>query len=106
MANIADCRSRSAAHFATKLWLLPRRPDLDLSQHLPTAIRAYKEAVGGTKTDISGYHETITQASIRAARAFLRESQNRPLFETCSALMASPLGSSGWPLRHWSHDKL
>jgi hypothetical protein len=95
-----------AAHFAATLWLLTTRPDFNLSSHLPGIIRAYNEAVGGANTDTSGYHETITQASIRAARAFLRESPDRPLFETCNALMASPLGNSEWPLRYWSRDRL
>jgi hypothetical protein len=95
-----------AAHFTATLWMLSMRPDFDLSQHLPGIIRAYNEAVGGANTDSSGYHETITQASIRAARAFLRESPLRPLFETCNALMDSPLGNSDWPLRYWSRDRL
>jgi hypothetical protein len=95
-----------AAHFAATLWLLTMRPDFDLSRDLPATIRAYNEAVGGANTDTSGYHETITQASIRAARAFLRENPNLPLFETCNALMTSTLGSSEWPLRYWSRERL
>ena len=66
-----------AAHFAATLRLLTMRPDFDLSRDVPPTIRAFNEAVGGANTDTSGYHETITQASIRAARAFLRENPNR-----------------------------
>ncbi len=95
-----------AAHFAATLWLMTTRPDFDLFKHLPGIIRAYNESVGGANTDTSGYHETITQASIRAARAFLRESPPRPLYETCNALMASPLGNSEWLLRYWSRPRL
>ena len=95
-----------AGHFAATLWLLAHRPGLDLPAEMPGLIRAYNLATGVVNTDTEGYHETITQASIRAARCFLRESPARPLFETVNALMASPLGDRDWPLAYWSRDKL
>ena len=48
---------------------------------MPTMIRAYNEATGGANTETRGYHETITQASLRAARSFLMERPKKPLFE-------------------------
>jgi hypothetical protein len=81
-----------AAHFAATVWLLRCRPDVELSREMPGIIRGYNEATGGENTDTSGYHETITQASIRAARSFLAEAPPRPLFVTCNALMESRLG--------------
>ena len=95
-----------AAHFAATLWLLTTRPDFDLLEHLPDIIRAYNEATGTANTDTSGYHETITQVSIRAARSYLRTSPPRPLYATCNALMASSLGNSKWLLDYWSRDRL
>ena len=95
-----------AAHFASALWLLACRPEIDISSSLPGMIRAYNEATGGQNTDTSGYHETITQASIRAARAFLAERPHKPLFETCNELMSSPLGKSDWLLAYWSRPRL
>ena len=53
------------AHFAAALWLLARRPDLDLPRVMPGLIRAYNEATGVANTDTDGYHETITQAWMR-----------------------------------------
>jgi hypothetical protein len=96
-----------AAHFAAVLWLTQRRPDLILTRDLPTIIRSFNEAVGGVNTDVEGYHETITQASIRAACSFLqtRPSQE-PLHKTLAALMRSPLGRSDWVLTHWSRALL
>src|SRR5277367_1827748 len=91
-----------AAHFASALWLLACRPEIDISSSLPGMIRAYNEATGGQNTDTSGYHETITQASIRATRAFLAERPNQPLFKTCNELMSSTLGKSDWLLAYWS----
>ena len=95
-----------AAHFAATLWLLRCRPEIDLPGAMPGYIRSYNEATGGANTDSSGYHETITQASIRAARAFLREAPPEPLFATCNALMRSRLGEPDWLMEYWSRPRL
>ena len=52
------------------------------------------------------YHETITLASIRAARAQLRRHPGRPVFEIANALMASELRRPGWLLAYWSRPRL
>ena len=81
-----------AAHFAAALWLMRYRPELEASACMPDFIRAYNEATGVANTDTDGYHETITQASLRAARAELdRYSASTPIFEIANALMASPI---------------
>jgi hypothetical protein len=96
-----------AAHFACALWWLRRRPDLRLETTMPPMIRAYNEATGVPNTDTDGYHETITLASIGAARAVLgARSAEEPLHEVVAALMAGPLGRSGWPLAYWSKGRL
>jgi hypothetical protein len=95
-----------AAHFAAALWLISCRKDLDASRDMPGFIRAYNEATGVANTDTEGYHETITQASLRAARSFLQRDPARTLSATCNALMASPLGKSDWPLVYWSRARL
>ena len=95
-----------AAHFAAALWLISCRKDLDASRDMPRFIRAYNEATGVANTDTEGYHETITQASLRAARSCLLQDPGRPLFATCNALMASPLGRSDWLLLHWTRARL
>ena len=95
-----------AAHFATALWLIACRPDLDASSAMPGFIRAYNEATDVANTDIGGYHETITQASLRAARTFLMQHPGSTLSATCNALMASPLGKADWLLAHWTPERL
>jgi hypothetical protein len=95
-----------AAHFATTLWLIACRKDVEPARDLPHLIRSYNEATGGANTDTEGYHETITQASIRAARAFLAENRATSLFLACNALMSSPLGEPDWLLAYWSRDRL
>jgi hypothetical protein len=96
-----------AGHFAAALWLLRHLPDVDLPREMPAVIRSYNEAVGGVNSDTAGYHETITQASLRAARAFLhRYPPSQPLSRVLADLLASPLGHPDWLLDHWSKPRL
>jgi hypothetical protein len=95
-----------AAHFAAALWLMSCRRDLHAERDMPGFIRAYNEATGVANTDTEGYHETITQASLRAARSFLRRDLDRSLCATCNALMASPFGKSDWLLIFWTRARL
>ena len=96
-----------AAHFASALWLL-RHPHI-LRRHggLGPIIRRYNEAVGVKNTDTSGYHATITEASLRAAGAVLAEAgPAAPLAPVLAGLRASPLGESRWLLGYWSEARL
>ena len=104
--TLPKCVWTHAAHFAATLWLLRCRPDVEISRAMPGIIRGYNEATGGANTQTSGYHETITQASIRAARAFLVEAPPGPLFVTCNALMRSRFGSPDWLLEYWTRPRL
>jgi hypothetical protein len=95
------------AHFAATLWLLRCRPEIEPEREMPGFIRGYNEATGGANTDTSGYHETITQASIRAARAFLCEGgSEKPLFSICNALMRSRVGDPDWLMDYWTRSRL
>lgn len=95
-----------AAHFAATLSLLATRPYAGVARELPILIRAYNNATGLPNTDHKGYHETITQASLRAAAWFLAQHPSRPLFTTCNQLMSSPLGRAEWLLEYWSSSHL
>jgi hypothetical protein len=84
-----------AAHFSTTLWLLRHRPELELEAALPPLIRAYNESVGGVNSDIAGYHETITQASLAQARLFMAKiPAATPLHEAVDELMSGMLGEA------------
>ncbi|HEY8617688.1 hypothetical protein [Phenylobacterium sp.] len=91
-----------AAHFAAALWLLAQ-PGRDAPAEMPGLIRAYNEATGGRNTDTEGYHETITQASLRAARAALA---GRTRAEALAHLLQGPCGRSDWLLSYWTRDRL
>ena len=94
-----------AAHFAAAFWVLTR-PDMDAVRDMPGLIRNYNEATGVHNTDTTGYHETITQASLRAARAWLRERPASALFEALNELLSSEYGRSDWLLTYWSRQVL
>jgi hypothetical protein len=96
-----------AGHFAAALWLLRHEPEAVVRRRMPPMIRAYNEATGGVNADDAGYHETITLASIAAARAFLdARPASAPLHQVLDDLMASRLGRPDWPLAYWSKDRL
>ena len=96
-----------AGHFCAALWLLRARTDIDAPAQMPGIIRAYNEATGGENTDTAGYHETITQASLRAARAFLADyPADAPLHGIVDDLMASPLGKPDWLMAYWTRAAL
>ncbi len=96
-----------AAHFAATLWLLRHRPEIDLQAQMPLFIQSYNASVGGVNSDTEGYHESITQASLRAARAFLEHCPpTQPLHEVLERLTDSPLGRSDWLLDYWSKSRL
>ncbi len=96
-----------AGHFAAALWLLRHEPEAVVRRRMPPMIRAYNEATGGVNTDEAGYHETITLASIAAARAFLdARPLAAPLHLVVDELMASRLGRPDWPLAFWSKGLL
>jgi hypothetical protein len=94
-----------AAHFAAALWLL-RRPDMNATRDMPGFIRAYNAATGVPNTDTGGYHETITLASLRAARAWLAARSHLSLHTALEELMASPFGRSDWMLGYWTKPVL
>ena len=95
------------AHLAATMYLLLKRPDLDLDAQLPDIIRTYNESVGGVNSDTEGYHETITRVFLRGARLFLAEADtSEPLHQVANELLLSPMGRRDWPLRFYSPERL
>ena len=91
-----------AAHFAVAVWMLDRGGDA--FAEMPALIRPYNTGDGTPNTDQSGYHETITFASLRCAAMFLRGPRTRG--EALGALLASRYGRSDWLLDYWTRDRL
>ncbi len=95
------------AHLAATLYLLLRRPDIDIDARLPDIIRSFNESVGGVNSDTEGYHETITRVFLHGARLFLTEAgATEPLHELVNELLLSPMGKRDWPMRFYSPERL
>jgi hypothetical protein len=94
------------AHFAAAVWLIRCRPDLPAHIHMPGSIRAYNEATGVANTTTSGYHETITLASIAAAADHAARHPAEPLHDLVNTLLAGPCGDKNWLLAYWSPELL
>ena len=93
------------AHFAAAVWMIDRHGASALRE-MRAAIFAYNEATGTPNTDTSGYHETITAASLAMAEAHIRAHPGAPLFAQVNGLLAGPCGRSDWILAHWSRERL
>ncbi|MBI1406410.1 MAG: hypothetical protein GC145_09825 [Caulobacter sp.] len=95
-----------AAHFAAAVWIVMRRPELVAERDMPGLIRAYNASVGGVNSDTEGYHETITQASLRVVRAAVAQAGAAAApVDVCNRLLGD-FGRSDWLLRHWSRPVL
>jgi hypothetical protein len=68
------------AHLAACLYLLVRRPDIDLDAQIATLISRFNESVGGVNDDLNGYHDTITRAYLAGVRWFLAVRENPPRY--------------------------
>jgi hypothetical protein len=96
-----------AGHFAAALWLSRHRANLVEPAKFKRIIIRYNEATGTANTDSSGYHHTITIASIRAAAFHLADhSEDVPIYIVLQNLMASPQGDTGWLLSYWHRETL
>ena len=93
------------AHFAAAIWMIAQHGD-EAFALMPGLIRAYNEATDTPNTDTGGYHETITQASLRAARAVLREREGATLSAALGELMRREFGKSGWLMAYWRKETL
>ena len=94
------------AHLATCAWIILERPDIVPERDLPELIRGYNASVGGVNSDSEGYHETITQVSIRGVREALARSEASLLSDRVNGLLKMPEGRRDWPLRYYSAERL
>jgi len=106
-ATLPKAEWTHAAHFAALLWILRHRPELHPEKDMPGLIRAYNTATGTENSDTSGYHETITLASIAVTRAVMAgNDSDQPPHAILHQIMASSLGQSNWLLAHWRRHTL
>jgi hypothetical protein len=94
------------AHLAACLYLLTRRPDVDVDAEIGRIISRFNESVGGVNDETQGYHDTITHAYVAGVRLFLRQTEETGLKERVNALLLSPVGKREWPLGFYSKELL
>jgi hypothetical protein len=92
------------AHVAVAFWIV--RNCEGRGDTIPDLIKAYNESTGTANTASSGFHETITLASIRAVRAAVEASPDVPVHVLVNEALGGNLGRSDWLLGFWSREKL
>ena len=96
-----------AAHFAAAVYLVAGRPDIAPERDMPDMIRSYNLATGGENTDVAGYHETITQASLHVVRHVLAGLPIAgALHALTNAVLDAGYAQKDWLLRHWRRETL
>jgi len=94
-------------HFAAALWLLRHRPEHAEPEQMRSLISSYNLATGTANTDVSGYHHTITVASLRAASHHLSAyDAATALSQILDDLVRGPFGRSEWLLSYWRKTTL
>jgi hypothetical protein len=90
-----------AAHFGVAIWLLKRK-GMEAAREMPPLIRAYNEATGVANTPTSGFHETITLASLRATFSWLLDRPGVAHYLVLDEMLGPAVGRSDWLLKYWS----
>jgi hypothetical protein len=102
--RLSKQRWTHAAHLTAGFWYLQ-----DQAEALATMrrnIQRHNESVGTPNTDSGGYHETITRLYLSGIERHIRAHQGLSFEASLQALLDSELGSSAWPLRYYSRERL
>ena len=93
-------------HCLASACLIIDQPGTDWEQELPSIIRRYNLAMGGTNTDEAGYHETLTQFFLGEIRRFLAAHAALPPAAACQALLDSPIARKDHALTFYTRERL
>lgn len=94
------------AHLRVGLWHALRYSPREALDLLRSRIQSYNEAIGGTNTESSGYHETVTKLYVALLADFI-DHQDRSLSDDRLAERAiDALGDRKLPLTYYSRDLL
>ncbi|CAN5207432.1 hypothetical protein BH10PLA2_BH10PLA2_10880 [soil metagenome] len=94
------------AHLKVGLWTLLQFPAEDSLNRLRHGIRTYNEAIGGTNTATSGYHETITAFYVQVIDRFLASVDRTRSPDELADELIKLYGDKELPLQYWSKEKL
>ena len=106
MRSLPKHRWTHEAHVAAAVWILESDAH-NAETDLPPMIRRYNVSVGTANTDTTGYHETITLASLRRIAVSLAAlPHDLACYKKVNAVLAEGLAKPDWIFRHWSREKL
>lgn len=94
------------AHLVAGFWYTWHLGEEAALETMRTRIRRHNESVGTSNTDTGGYHETITRLYIGAIGEHISDHRHESFEIALMSLLASPLRDSGWPLLHYSRERL
>lgn len=100
--NLPKVEWTHAAHIAAAVWLLDQHGG-EAFDLMPDLIRTYNEATGVQNTDSSGYHHTITMASLKSLQANMGTG---PLHRSVNRLLSMGYNKPDWLLEHYCRDRL
>ena len=92
-----------AAHLAAAIHMLDAHGLAGAEDRMPERIRRYNAATGVPNTDQSGYHHTITLASLRVVHARMGEGSAA---QRLARLLALGMDRSDWLLAHYTRERL
>lgn len=95
------------AHFVMALWYCSHLPVPLAIQSIREGIKKYNVSVGGTNTDESGYHETITVFYTQMIISYLLNNDTKPGFEhKLNALFQQSFLAKDFQLKYYSKNRL
>jgi hypothetical protein len=94
------------AHLRVGLWHLLRHSAEEALALLRVRIQTYNVSQGGTNTDHSGYHETITRFYVGVIDRFLRSADRSQGIDRLAEELIRRYGEKGLPLRYYSRELL
>lgn len=94
------------AHLRVGLWHVTNFGAAEAMALLRQRIRAYNESVGGTNTDSSGYHETITQLYVKVIDEFLATANRTQSIDALAMQLIEQFGQRDLPLKYYSRELL
>ena len=94
------------AHVVMALWYLYYEPLPQARQRIKEGIKRYNESVGGSNTENSGYHETLTELYIRVVGHYLLSSATNNFEKLLRHLSAQPFWKSHFPFSYYRQERL
>jgi hypothetical protein len=95
------------AHFIMALWYCFHQPLPQAIRSIREGIKKYNLSIGGTNTDHSGYHETITLFYTRLIIKYLLETgESSDLDYLLNTLIHQPFLTKDFPLKYYNKELL